>query len=811
MTELEQKLRTIVNEKETKILPKNLKKGITLLGVEGILDDSKEQFVREFANEEDMYKAESTLKDRTICEIVRYNYEESNIEDYRPLTIVKIPKELIGDKQSSFLYRTLDYSTVDKNEPNEMLEIYSPVLSTNLKIDVSLADGTAVSIVYEYAGDRYRATNLLDKTWPLTFTFSSPIDISDDSDVLMQFARQIGTTKIIPVPLRAYEYLTGTGFCPMDEFSLIKEFDNEEEMRSTITENRDVAAVYDYGNRWDLEEGKYVNMLLFRPVLWLGEDVMDGDTDFHSITNIYNREEEVVGTVDTTYNTVLLNLSLPGMRGDVQVKWERMTDDPENINSWRRTTYTITPADSEPEELYEDELFLSEEVKLQFLEGDSGKWNIVDSLIQIEDKRYTAFYRYEWGNFVRVGLDDMVSRFEEEWQMHEFGIQKEGAVAVIYRGESMVPANHTTTYYERIFLPYNIDLETPVTEETGLFGLIPEDSSLVHDIYGGVGAQHISITMEATADNLESMLAVRYNSSDGTHYMLDPESFVANGVFGAEFWENGALVYTNITMIPYVETDVSVFDEIGGKFFNEFIPEYYGGTFVNHGDWVRIDGDAQPDWPSINELETIGEVSYATLNNGDGTAHTSEISSGTFTCLGEVEIDNDIKLGEISAITTDITLNSETTYTIEYVATWHTSTPNGYIFAYGNYGEGFGLSFLDDDAGVLRVFSGSAEENIDSWILEEKTVYTFVRHGSTKVVDLYINGEHYTSVTPFNTDENSTYHINFNYEENYGLNPAQQTVHACRIIEGELSPEEILTRANAYFISNDGTGGPVEL
>jgi len=39
MTELEQRLRTIVTEKEEKLLPKNLKKGITLLGVEGVLEE----------------------------------------------------------------------------------------------------------------------------------------------------------------------------------------------------------------------------------------------------------------------------------------------------------------------------------------------------------------------------------------------------------------------------------------------------------------------------------------------------------------------------------------------------------------------------------------------------------------------------------------------------------------------------------------------------------------------------------------------------------------------------------------------------
>lgn len=38
MTELEQRLRTIVNEKETKLSPENIKKGITIFGVEGTLE-----------------------------------------------------------------------------------------------------------------------------------------------------------------------------------------------------------------------------------------------------------------------------------------------------------------------------------------------------------------------------------------------------------------------------------------------------------------------------------------------------------------------------------------------------------------------------------------------------------------------------------------------------------------------------------------------------------------------------------------------------------------------------------------------------
>ena len=38
MTELEQRLRTIVTEKEEKLLPENLKAGITCLGVAGTLE-----------------------------------------------------------------------------------------------------------------------------------------------------------------------------------------------------------------------------------------------------------------------------------------------------------------------------------------------------------------------------------------------------------------------------------------------------------------------------------------------------------------------------------------------------------------------------------------------------------------------------------------------------------------------------------------------------------------------------------------------------------------------------------------------------
>ena len=58
MTELEQRLRTIVTEKEEKLLPENLKKGITLLGVTGTLEEGIQEGATSDANLQGKYLLE---------------------------------------------------------------------------------------------------------------------------------------------------------------------------------------------------------------------------------------------------------------------------------------------------------------------------------------------------------------------------------------------------------------------------------------------------------------------------------------------------------------------------------------------------------------------------------------------------------------------------------------------------------------------------------------------------------------------------------------------------------------------------------
>lgn len=70
MNELEQKLRTMVNEKETKLLPENLKKGVTLLGVTGTLEEGSGEVIN--------------TSDKPVCHIFYSDEDAKAFTGYNP-------------------------------------------------------------------------------------------------------------------------------------------------------------------------------------------------------------------------------------------------------------------------------------------------------------------------------------------------------------------------------------------------------------------------------------------------------------------------------------------------------------------------------------------------------------------------------------------------------------------------------------------------------------------------------------------------------------------------------------------------------
>lgn len=136
MTELEQRLRTIVNERETKIIPENIKAGVTIFGIEGTLKEGMDTSdatakATDIANGKIAYvngeKITGTLWDTTqiggATNAIEYNSSGTEIGFY-----TNIPMDMILRKNARI------YSSTQINKLAEFLELTPEKIAAGVTI-----------------------------------------------------------------------------------------------------------------------------------------------------------------------------------------------------------------------------------------------------------------------------------------------------------------------------------------------------------------------------------------------------------------------------------------------------------------------------------------------------------------------------------------------------------------------------------------------------------------------------------------------------------------------------------------------------
>ena len=158
--ELQTKLDAILADKQANLLPENLKKGISLLGVTGTLEGGTIEgdvstYVKEFTSEEEMRNSASTLEDGTICKIVEHISEKKSLQECRKITNVIIPAKLIlpskiYDSTGAIVY---DYLREEETE-YEFLNIKGQnILSTSIVLKCQYLDNGEYkhyNLIYKY-------------------------------------------------------------------------------------------------------------------------------------------------------------------------------------------------------------------------------------------------------------------------------------------------------------------------------------------------------------------------------------------------------------------------------------------------------------------------------------------------------------------------------------------------------------------------------------------------------------------------------------------------------------------------------------
>ena len=191
MATLRENMEAIKLEKETKILPENLKAGITAFGVTGTLEGGTIEgdvstYVKEFTSEEEMRNSTSTLEDGTICKIIeKIDYESNIIDHIGPIPITILPVTIYAAKVNVVKSGTLYYT----NSHGEYLTFETKQLSTNVTATVSLSDSTT-TITYKY-NTELSAYTTTDITEDWIVPFSAPIRATEIGTTLPDFGRAI--------------------------------------------------------------------------------------------------------------------------------------------------------------------------------------------------------------------------------------------------------------------------------------------------------------------------------------------------------------------------------------------------------------------------------------------------------------------------------------------------------------------------------------------------------------------------------------------------------------------------------------------
>ena len=191
MTELEQRLRTIVNEKETKILPENIRKGITVLGVEGKLEEDSggidtsdaDATVDDIINPKTAYVNGKKIEGQIIgnYDTLRPDVEDGNIAYSKTINDTDYEHSLaVGtDNTNIYIYDILENSidTTPKISLNKSIfgnkTIYNVVFGSNtdttLKLWVvshtSSSDLEIHLVVLDYQGTVLKDYKYTNTTW----------------------------------------------------------------------------------------------------------------------------------------------------------------------------------------------------------------------------------------------------------------------------------------------------------------------------------------------------------------------------------------------------------------------------------------------------------------------------------------------------------------------------------------------------------------------------------------------------------------------------------------------------------------------
>lgn len=589
--ELQNKLDAILEDKNTNLKPENLKKGITLLGVEGIYKTPRSEYVKEFMSEEEMRAAEDTLSNGDICEIFKLETETTKLEDIIPGCKISIPAKLYGEKYGSFAARTLKYSNADNTQ---YLKIYNSFANTNMKIDAADATGKVISaLTCSHDGEGYIIST---SGQPLELEFTDTLTITDTSEVIMEFARQIDLLISIKVPASAYEYSSDLGFIPLADFvPPVKKFKSLDEMNNSTRNNNGDIAIIEKPIPVNLEKNRAFSKLIFPQTVVVPEPV----DDEYGI--------KFINVGDGTFNQVL--------DGYLDMDFFRIYNFTDRHGVEHRIEYAVQGV---PELVFEkvngpDEVEFDTE--LLFSEDDNYyKWHdYMGMFMQTEDYVIDGIYRYVGNMWIPVKDESAdVKNFTSVENMRNSINNKEYDIAVVSTsnatpvevGDDLNPAYHVNKF----------TLPEPTPNGTSIYTMTTTFIS-VYDVVGGT-----QVTMEispthakvVTNTNIGGTTFIKYEwiykSSDGQTYSTDNEQFVEEidahiSMAGINFYGLGTVEkYTGYANYIFAKnTDVTTtFDGI----------YQYDGT-----SWNKV--QEQADGQILRQYETIEDMQSAEVNQDD--------------------------------------------------------------------------------------------------------------------------------------------------------------------------------------------------
>lgn len=245
MATLKENMDAIKLEKDTKILPENLKAGITAFGVTGTLEGGTIEgdvstYVKEFTSEEEMRNSASTLEDGTICKIFEKTSYETNIVDCtEPMSTIVLPVTIHAAKVNQMQGGTLEYyPTENYVTGSEYLVFETKAFSTNVTAKVYVLGSETTTITYKY-DSTLSAYTTTDITEDWVIQFSTPLIAAHIGNTLPDFGRAIPVTIQKSILNYIFEYKN-------EEFTELREYN---ENVAYISNNPDEPMIVEGTNR----------------------------------------------------------------------------------------------------------------------------------------------------------------------------------------------------------------------------------------------------------------------------------------------------------------------------------------------------------------------------------------------------------------------------------------------------------------------------------------------------------------------------------------------------------------------------------